>query len=282
MHLYTGLTGTVGAAICDVLGHARRSVRTLVRDPGRLAATDMEVVQGDMTDADALSRAFRGVSRACLVMANGEHQREAETMFIDAAKAADVDHVVKLSAVGADSGSGAILKRVHGETEEHLRRSGLNYSIVRPNFFMTNLLTAAPTIKQDGAIYWPMGDASVGAVDVHDVARFLVDRMSPSVSASGSYDISGPALLSFSDMADQLSKVLGRDVRYVPISNEAFRKSMHDAGVSPWYVDAVGDLFIRIAKGDSAETTSTYRDIMGVDPVPLSDYLQRAKTAFIE
>ena len=122
----------------------------------------MNVIQGDMTDADALAQAMTGVTRACLVMANGKAQLEAETAFVDAAKTAGVEHVVKLSAIGADSQSSAVLKRIHGDSENYLRKSGLGYSIVRPNFFMTNLLMAAPTIKQDDAMYWPMADAEVG------------------------------------------------------------------------------------------------------------------------
>ena len=98
---------------------------------------------------------------------------------------------------------------------------------------------------------------------------------------NATHDISGPELLSFADMAAQLSTTLGREIRYVPIGNDAFRESMRGAGVPPWYVDAVGDLFQLIAKGDSAVTTPTYRNVTGVDPVSLADYLERAKAAFV-
>jgi uncharacterized protein YbjT (DUF2867 family) len=106
--LVTGATGNVGSRVVREL-HARGvSVRAFVRDPGKATAllgNGVELASGDFSDAGSVSRALEGVDGVFLACANDPHQVEYETGVIDAAAAAGVRRIVKLSALGAEVGS---------------------------------------------------------------------------------------------------------------------------------------------------------------------------------
>lgn len=282
MILLTGVTGKVGAHLLAQLSAYGNPARLLVRDSSKLPRNlpGVEVVSGSFESA-ALDAALEGVSKALLLLSNSPSQAELERHFIDRAAAMGVGHVVKISAVGADPGSSALLKRIHGEVEAHLRNSPMAHTIIRPNFFMQNLLTSAATITTQDAFYLPMGTAQVGIVDAADVATMALKILSEPGHEDTSYELSGPALLSFADIARVMSEVFGKVIRYVDIPNTAFREAMRGAGVGSWYVDAVGDLFEVTKSGSSAFTTDDFERVVGRQPSTLASYLAANRSIFV-
>ena len=216
MILFTGLTGAVGTEIVKLLPDYGIKARGLVRDPARanaIRAAGVEVIPGGLEDRAAVEQALQGCEQAFLLMGNCREQLALEKDFTDAAREAGVGHLVKMSATGADTGSPALLKRFHGESEEHIRKSGTHYTLVRPNFFMQNMLHLADSIVEQDKFFMPMRDGQVGIIDVRDVAR-LYTR--PSLRTpdheNKTYEITGPELVSFHDIAGQLSDVMGREI----------------------------------------------------------------------
>ncbi len=283
MILFTGLTGAVGTEIIKLLPEYGIPARGLVRNLDRAEAirqAGVEVVGGDLEDRDVVNAALRGCDRAFLLMANSRQQLELEKGFVDAAVKAGIGHIVKMSANGADSNSTALLKRYHGEAEQYIRESGLRYTLIRPNFFMQNMLHMAGSIVEEDKFYMPMRDGQVGIIDVRDVARFILDVLTKPGHEDKTYEITGPELVSFHDIADQLSEVMGREIRYVDQPAAEFKQSLLQWVPDDWYVETVSELFELIAQGSGALLNDEYIRVTGRAPTTLRQFFRDYSSFF--
>ena len=283
MILFTGLTGTVGKEILKLLPEFDVQAKGLVRDMNKadaIKAAGVEVIRGDLGDSAAVKEAMRGCDRAFLLTANAQQQLVLEKGFVDAARETGIRRLVKMSANGADSNSTALLKRYHGDAEKYVRESGLPYTLVRPNFFMQNMLHVASGIVEQDKYFMPMRDGRVGIIDARDVARFVLTVLTRSGHENKMYEITGSELVSFHDIASQLSEVMGREIRYVDVAPEDFKKSLLQWVSSDWYVDTVSDLFELIAQNQGALLNDTYRQVTGTAPTTLRQFFQDYSPAF--
>jgi len=118
---------------------------------------------GDMADKAAVSDALKGVGKAVLIMSNGEDQLTTEKQFTDCAVAAGVKHLVKLSSMESNPGTTKPIPAMHVASEDHIRASRMNWTMIRPAFFTQNFLGAARTIKAGDEIILALGNAVVCA-----------------------------------------------------------------------------------------------------------------------
>ena len=283
MILLTGVTGTTGSLLLNALKNKNVAMRAMLRDPDKLKDADipgLEIVQGDYEDEASLEKAMQGVDRAFMLMPNIEQQLVNEKRFVDVARRVGVGHLVKLSASKADANSPAKLKSYHGQAEEYMAESGLTYTSVRPNFYMQNMLHSIPTIAADNKFFLPMRDGGVGLIDVEDVAEFLAHVLTEDGHENKIHFITGSEVLSFSDIAQQMSDALGREISYIDIPAEDFSAQLRQFGTDEWYVDAVKDLFELIASGDGASTTDTFAEVCGRAPVTFRQFMEKHKAAF--
>ena len=283
MILFTGLTGAVGTEILKLLPEFDIQARGLIRDPAKAAALEdagVEVVTGDLADPNDVREALQGCDKAFLLMANAREQLDLEKDFVDAARAAGVDYLVKMSANGANSNSTSLLKRYHGDAEQYIRESGLGYTLVRPNFFMQNMLHITGTIVAEDKFYMPMRDGQVGIIDVRDVARFILAVLTGSGHDGETYEITGPELVSFHDIAAQLSEVMGREISYVDVPAEDFKQSLAHWVPDEWYVDTVSEMFELTAQGRGALLTDNYTRVTGREPATLGRFFRDYSASF--
>jgi len=277
MILLTGATGKTGAEIARVLTEQGMPLRALVRDAAKAAALEtsgVELVVGDMADEASLGRALEGVERAALILANSEQQERLEKQFIDAAARAGTRHVVKLSSMEANPGVGTPIAALHFEVEHHLRESGMHWTMVRPNFFMQNLLASAGTIREQQKFFLPMGRARTGMSDIRDVAAVMAAALSGAGHEDRSYDVTGPELLSFHDVAARFSEALGTSISYVDMPLDAYRQMLARFVDSAWQLDAVCDLFAGIVAGGLEHITDTVSQVLGRAPISLAQFIQ--------
>ena len=283
MILFTGLTGAVGTEIVKLLPEFGIQARGLVRDPAKadmIKAAGVEVVHGDLGDPDTIKEALRGCDKAFLLMANARQQLDLEKGFVDAARTAEVRHLVKMSANGANSNSTALLKRYHGDSEQYIRESGLPYTLVRPNYFMQNMFHVAASIVEQDKYFMPMRDGQVGIIDVRDVARFMLTVLTHPGHENKTYEITGSELVSFHDIAGQLSDVMGREIRYVDVPAEDFKESIVHWVPDDWYVETVSDMFKLTAQGRGALLNDIYTQVTGRAPTSLRQFFRDYSTFF--
>jgi uncharacterized protein YbjT (DUF2867 family) len=267
--LLTGVTGTCGRPIAKALAGSGARVRALVRVPAKaadLAAMGIELVAGDLTRPETFGAAFMGVERAFLLAPNVLNQLEIELGFVYAARAHGVRHLVKLSAIGASIAHPARVTRWHGAVELALRGAGMAWTVIRPSFFMQNLLHSAPTIARDGRIYLPMGSGRTGMIDVRDVAPVAVRCLTEDGHDGRIYTLTGPASISFAEAATAIGAAIGKRVDYVAISPAEFKGAMLGFGVAEWEVDYMNEIFAEIAKDHGDSVTGSVERLTGRAP----------------
>lgn len=284
MILITGATGRTGSHAARELAARGLPVRALVRNPAKaatLAAAGVELVTGDAGDADSLRAAMQGVRKVAVIFPNGEQQLALEKRVVDAAVAAGVEHVLKISSMESLPTARNPTHRVHWESEEYIRASGIAWTMVRPSFYMQNFLSNAATIKAEGKFYYPFGDKGAAALtDSRDAGFFAAHCLATTGHENKSYDVTSPDKLSFHEIAAVFSRELGRQIDYVPQDPAAYKAYLGKFLASRWHLDAVCDIFAEVAAGYVVEPTNVFKQITGRDPVTLAQFVRDYRAVF--
>jgi uncharacterized protein YbjT (DUF2867 family) len=279
--LTVGATGTVGRHLVPQLRSRGLSVRALVRDRARAAemlGPDVDLVVGDLADRDSLGAAVDGIDAVYLACANHPAQTAWENALIDAAAAAGVRRIVKLSAIDTAVGSPVAFADAHGRIEEHLRASGVDYVMLKPTFMMTNLLAAADGVRQAGAIFLPGAGAKVAMIDPRDIADVAAVALTGDVARE--LELTGPAAVTFDDVADELSAVTGRSVGFVPVPDEAAVAQLVGAGAPEWFATNLVTQFGLLRQGVQAQPRDTVRQVLGREPRSLATFVRDHAAVF--
>ena len=225
MILVTGATGLNGKELLRLLSARGVGVRALVRNPARAesiaALPHVEIVQGDMARPETLVAALRGVDRAMLISSSDPMMLEVQSNFIEAAKKAGVQHVVKLSGIMPELNSAFRFARMHGEIEQRLEASGMAFTHLRAGEFMPAYFRQVPNIAAKGAMFLPMEDARIASIDVGDIAEIAASVLTGSGHEGRIYPLTGPQALTMTEVAAKLSAATGKTVRYVNVPPEA-------------------------------------------------------------
>lgn len=283
MILITGATGKTGGEAARQLAAAGARVRVLVRNAAKaepLGKLGIEVVTGDMTNRADVAAALRDVDRALLVMPNEQHQLDVERQFTDCAAAAGVRHLVKLSSLESTPRNPNPIAQMHVASEEHIRRSGIAWTMIRPTFFAQTFLGSAARIRDRGEIAMPGGQGTIAPTDIRDVGAVICRVLTESGHENQSYDLTGPELLTFAEAAARFSDVLSRPVRYLDVPASEFAARLQAVGYAPWRVDAICKEFAGIASGLIDHTTHRIRDLLDRPPISLRQFVADHRGVF--
>ena len=282
MILLTGATGRVGSAAAKALARANIPFRALVRDPDKVAFDPdaAEIVQGDLNDPAIVEQALQGVSRALIVMGNHPDQAKLERQFASLAADGGVSHLVKVSSMEAAPDATATLPKNHYDTEQHIASLGVDWTFLRPNYYMQNMLMYAGSIARTNSFALPLGTAKTAMIDSRDVGEVAAVVLTGEGHAGQAYRLTGPAMMDFHEVAARMGTILERPVSYVAQSPEVFREVLGQFIQSVWQLDAVCELFAEIAAGSLEEQHSTTADLLGRPAVDLETFTRQFAGAF--
>ncbi len=273
MILVTGATGKVGSETVRLLADQQQPVRALVRDPSRLQRAGVDVVTGDFDDHGSLDAAMDGVDTVVLISPALPQQ---EISVIDAAARAGATHVIKATSK-ASADSPVERRRGQAQIEQRLQASGLAWTLLRSNAYLQNLLALAPIVKQTSGFVMSAGDGQVGMIDARDVAAVAAN---PSGHTGATYWLTGPALITYTDVANELSRTLRHPVEYRRISPEEHRELMIRGGLPEHVATSNAQAFGLIAEGDAAWITDDVLTITGHAPRSLHAFISECAAAF--
>jgi uncharacterized protein YbjT (DUF2867 family) len=272
--LVTGPTGTIGSKVVALLAQRPDiQVRAGVRSPekeGALRRDNITPVAFDYEKPETIAAAVRGVDKVCLITPFTENQVELGTRLVDAAKAAGVKHIVKLSALGCEHEPGIQLGRWHRAIEKHIEASGLAYTFLRPNNFMDNFIDHYPA--PDGNLYLPWGQAACSFIDGRDLAAAAVGALTSSGHENKAYDLTGPEAVTIAQAAETLSQVSGKKISYVDVPEEAAKGAMLGVGLPAWMVSAVMELHYVDKMGYAAAVNDNVEKLTGKKPRSFADF----------
>ena len=283
MILLTGATGKTGSATAKALNEKGITFRALIRNEekrGDIESLGGEVVIGSIENKEAVDQSMVDVETALILLPNSENQLSLEKQLVDSAKQAGAKRVVKMSSIEATPDATSPIPKLHLESEEYIKQSGLNWTMIKPNFYMQNLLASAGTIKDQGKIFLPMGEGKTGMIDTTDVGKVLAKVLSEDGHESMNHEITGPEILSFNEVAEIFSKGLDKQVDYVDVPLGAYKETLGQFLTNQWHLDAVIDLFKGIADGGIEEKTDTYSELMGESPKSLSEFISENSFIF--
>jgi uncharacterized protein YbjT (DUF2867 family) len=283
-------TGNIGRRVVERLLAAGENVTVIHRNPEKvrpLAERGVRVVQGSLDDSAALDHALKG-AETLFWLTPPPFQSDFLTWAVDAAhqaaraaRAHGVRRVVVLSSTGAHNGPNPDPVGILLGVEDAFRAEIANVTVLRPGYFMENLLHSVGTLPQ-GALYHVLPRAVpfplVATRDIGDkAAEALLDR---AWTGHRLFGVHGPADLTHDEMAAVLSEELGHPVRYEEISIEQLRQGMLESGMPPFLADLYAELYRRGRDGylEPAEP----RTPESTTPTPFRDFIREVLRPAIE
>jgi len=264
--LVTGATGTTGGALVRQLTDYDVTVRAAVhsRDSaGDVTDTADEIVEIDMTDPGTLLPAFDGIDTAYLLTPFVPDQTPLVKNLVEAAVAAEVTHLVRHSALGAGKADPPhSLAANHSAAEESVAEAGVATTFVRPTSFMQNLLSDVESVREQGAIYNPVGEP-VAQVNARDVAAVAATVLTGEGHDKEAYPVTGPEAFTYADAAAALSEEIGRNIEHVQVGMDDARGAMLDAGMLEALIDEYIGLLEWYETGGGTDVHSTVEDLTG-------------------
>lgn len=271
----TGATGGLGGRIARLLAGDAADLVLVVRDPGRAPRLPRTQVRAaDYADRDAGREALAGVDTLLMVSAAEAADRvDQHRTFIDAAADAGVGQVLYTSIVNASPTATFTLARDHAATEAHLRASGLPWTFLRDNLYADYLPLF---VGDDAAIRGPAGDGRVAAVAQDDVAAVAtVVLCDVAAHANTCYELTGPEALTLAEAAETITRLTGRETRFMDETLEEAYASRASYGAPAWQVDAWVSTYTAIATGELSAVTDHVEGLLGRKPLSLADLLSR-------
>jgi len=256
-YLILGATGTVGRRVLALMAASGHDVRGATRK-----GAGRGFVTLDLLDPAGHAAALDGVKTVMLMSRPGDEEAHVHAApFIKAMVEQGVRRVVVLSALGAEKYPDFSLRKV----ELLVERSGLEWTHVRPNFFM-QMLAAPPLcheIAWKGTLSLPLGGARVAYVDADDVAAVLVRALLDRSLSGRGVDVNGPVALDHGEVAARISRAAGRDVAYVNLTEEDARRLLTDRGLTAPHVERVLRFYALTRAGACAAPDSTVAALLG-------------------
>lgn len=271
--LVTGATGNVGSQVVEQLIASGVTPRVAVRSINKaesLKKAGAEPVEMDLARPETVQSALTGVDKVFLVSPFVPNMVELTAILIEAAKRANVQQIVKLSALAQP---GIALSKWHEEMEKAITSSNIPFTFLRPNGFMQNFVNAmAESIKSDNAFYLNAGDGKVSFVDTRDIASVAVAALITSGHEGQSYTITGAQALSHAETAAILSQVLGRTINYVDVPEDVVRQGMQGAGMPEPTVNALLELYASYKAGQAATVSPVVEQVTGKQPISFEQF----------
>lgn len=271
-------TGTTGSATVQALVRRGATVRAATRDPSRANFPEgVTAVTWSFDDPSTWAPALAGVD-ALYLGAPPFRADEAQVgaAIVEAAKAAGVRRIVKLSASGVENNPASD----HRKVELAIEASGLEYVHLRPTFFDENFIEFyGGGIKSDGAIYLPAGKGKTGFIAAADIGEVAAVALLGDATGEG-WTLTGPESLDHDEVAALLTEALGRPIRFVDITPEAFAASLRSYGSSEVAVATMSALYEYVRNGWTAGLSPDVERVLGRKPIAFLEWARAHASAW--
>ena len=268
--LVLGGTGTTGRRVAHGLAREGRSVRAVSRSTA---------VRFDWSDAATHGPALAGVRAVYLLPPVGVPEPEPVVApFVERALAGGVRRFVLLSASVIAEGDAGV-----GQLHALLRRIAPEWAVLRPSWFMQNLESGSHTaadVRDLGELATSVGDGRIAFVDADDIAAVAVRALLDEQPHQGEHVITGPAALSYDDVAAVLTRVSGRRVVHRRVTRDVVRRRMERAGIPADYAEVLSAMEGPLSAGIEDRTTDAVQRVTGRPPRSLQAWAEAHAAAW--
>jgi uncharacterized protein YbjT (DUF2867 family) len=261
--LIVGGTGKTGRRIIRRLRAAGRPVRTASRTGGDIAF--------DLVDPTTWAPALEGVTAVYVVEPNLQASGDRIPRFVAEAVAAGVRRLVLLSAGGVGEADD---RHPLKAAEQAVRASGLDWTILRPDWFSQNF-SEGPWLPGvlAGTLSLPTGEGRTPFIDAEDIAEVASAALTEDHHRGRIYQLTGPRAISFGEAADLIGKATGRTIRYADVAPEAHIERQVANGIPPDIARLLTGILVAIRDGSAPEATDGVERALGRAARPFEDYV---------
>lgn len=274
--LVIGGTGNVGTLLVDLLKTKQANFKVLVRSADKQAKlTDqgIDTVMGALGDWDSIELALEGIDTVFLLSSPEMNFLALHTGLIDRAVASGVRKIVRMSSQPAQTNPEVPMYDMHIKADHYLEQSGLQYAILRPDYFMQNMENMhVPYIKEQSMFAQYLGEARIPMVDTRDIASAAYHCLMSDDFNGKTHYITGPESISFYDVAKALSDALGRQINYVALTEDDQINGLKAAGVPDPVIAGVMTVFKGWVEAKVRLPQSDFEKITGGKAISIEQY----------
>ena len=272
--LLTGVSGNVGSAVVDYLISVNVSflagVRNVEKSQHQAAAIDC--IYFDFEDSASYGTALEGVTKVFLI----RPPQLTDVLgifvpFIRKCKEVGVKQIVFLSLLGVEKNPFP----PHHKIEKAIVTSGIAYTFIRPSFFMQNLSTThAEDIKERNDLFIPAGNAKVSFIDTRDIGEIIGRTLVEEGHENKAYTITGAEVMTYYQVAESMTRLLGRKITYSNPPLFKFRKVMIDRGIKKGFATVMMVLYLTTKLGMANHVTNTAEILLKRKPRTIVEFIK--------
>jgi len=286
----TGASGHLGRAVVDHLlarGVSASRIIAGTRNPDKLAdlaAKGVVVRQADFDDPAGLESAFAGAGTVLVISTDaldgaGTRQRQHKAAIAAAAKAGAKR--LAYTSLPVPETSKVSFAPDHLQSEEAIKATGLPYLIFRDNWYAENLFMSLPQALASGQWYTSAGSGRTAYVARDDIAAAIAGALANPPAVSATYTLAGPEALTNGEVAALASKILGKPIQVVDLTDEQLAGGMKAAGVPEAYIPTFVSFDAAARAGDLATVTDDVEKLSGRKSQKLAAFLEASKAALL-
>ncbi|MFC6857936.1 SDR family oxidoreductase [Zunongwangia atlantica] len=286
--LITGATGSLGQLLVNALKSKTEvsNIAVLVRDTEKdivkeYQSQGLDIRVSDYENLEKLTAAFEGIEQVFLISGNDLGARlQQHKNVIEAAKAANVKHIFYTSSVRKTESKDAPLNPVisgHAQTEEAILNSGLDYTILRHNLYsevVPMFIRDKEQLLKTKSVYLPTENGKVAFVPRKDFAEAEANILvSPEDYTNKIYEFNGSEQVSFEEISEILTEVLGEKIAYVSPKVDEFESQMKAAGLPDPIVGMLSMFSQGVANGEFNFEKTDIEKALGRKTQTLKEFL---------
>jgi NAD(P)H dehydrogenase (quinone) len=254
-------------------------VIAVTRTPEKIASLGVKgavVRKGSFEETATLAETFAGANRVLMISTDAidrpGRRIQQHRNAVEAAARAGVEHMVYTSMPNPET-SPVVFAPDHLGTEQAIAASGMSYTIVRDNWYMDFLVPGLAQAAASGQLYSAAGEGGAAYVTREDCARTAAAALLSAETSSRTLNVTGPAVVSFRELARITSEITGRSVQYIFVTPEERKQQLVATGLPAAIAEIMVSSQLAMAQGKMGPPSTTVKDLTGRAPMGVEEFL---------
>ncbi len=275
--LVLGATGHIGSFLVPYLKQKNADVSGAANsEEGKTKLQNMDV-EGHLlnfSDPISLGKAMKRIDTLFMLTPISQEMPAWGQNILNAAKKNNVQFIVRMSIMDPYPNSPYLLFKLHGQVDQMVKESGINYSIIQSNVFMQNFaIYWGKTIAGKDTFYSMHGDVRVSYIDMRDVASIAATILTnPAAHPKREYTVTGPNSLTDHDVANILTETAGRGIRSLAVDETQFTSELQKTGLPDWDINIYISLEKHILEGHQSVISDANWSLTGKTSTSFKQY----------
>lgn len=273
--LVIGGTGTVGSEVVNELKRKEAEFVVLTRSEEKkdaLAEKGISAVVGTLGEWSEMDEILKGFDSIFLATSPAEDMLSLHTGLIDLASKHNIKKIVRLSAEPTHYSEGLYMYEQHDKADNYLKKSNIDYVILKPHYFLQNMMMHVESIKSQNMFAQYSGGAKIPFIDVRDIAKVAGISLFNDDYNGQELTLTGPEVVGYSDISKVLSNLLNKDINYVDLSYEVQKEGFKAYGLPDWQLNTVMSVFKKWEDKKVNNPKNDLVELLNIKPISIEEH----------